>query len=74
MDDFFGYGTSTYDVLALSGALMTSREAFTQLGGLDSELGELALGREQGGVGLLDGGWVAAGHRPRIRGERLTEQ
>ena len=43
MDDFFGYGTSAYDVLGLSGALMTSRQAFARLGGLNPELGELAL-------------------------------
>ncbi|MGO9898398.1 MAG: glycosyltransferase family 2 protein [Solirubrobacteraceae bacterium] len=43
MDDYFGFGTSVYNVSALSGALATRREIFEQLGGLQQELGDLAL-------------------------------
>jgi hypothetical protein len=43
MDHFFGYGTSVYNVSAVSGMLATSRETFRQLGGLDPQCRELAL-------------------------------
>jgi hypothetical protein len=43
MDHFFGYGTSVYNVSALSGALATCREIYEQLGGLDPRFRELAL-------------------------------
>jgi hypothetical protein len=43
MDHFFGYGTSVYNVLALSGVVMTRRTSFAKAGGLDPTLGELAL-------------------------------
>ncbi len=43
MDDFFGYGTSVYNVAALSGTVITSRTRYERLGGLDPEYGELAL-------------------------------
>ena len=35
MDNFFGYGTSVYNVSAVSGVLATGRETYQQLGGLD---------------------------------------
>ncbi len=43
MDNFFGYGTSVYNVSAVSGVLATRRDTYRQLGGLDPELGEPAL-------------------------------
>ena len=43
MDHFFGYGTSVYNVSAVSGILATPRETYAQLGGLDPTLRELAL-------------------------------
>ena len=42
MDDFFGYGTSVYNVSAVSGVLATSRAIYHQLGGLNPQLGDLA--------------------------------
>ena len=38
MDDLFGYGTSVYNVSAVSGVLATPRDTYQQLGGLDPEL------------------------------------
>ena len=43
MDNFFGYGTSVYNVSAVSGVLATRRDAYEQLGGLNPEFRELAL-------------------------------
>jgi GT2 family glycosyltransferase len=43
MDRFFGYGTSVYNLSAVSGILATSRETFDELGGLDPAYGELSL-------------------------------
>jgi GT2 family glycosyltransferase len=43
MDDFFGYGTSVYNVAAVSGMLATSRTAYEQLDGLRPEYGPLSL-------------------------------
>jgi len=43
MDKFFGYGTSVYNVSAVSGALATRREIYQKLGGLNPQVGELAL-------------------------------
>jgi GT2 family glycosyltransferase len=43
MDDFFGFGTSVYNVSAVSGVLATRRETYEQLGGLDPGFKELAL-------------------------------
>ncbi len=43
MDELFGYGTSVYNVSAVSGILATRRETYHQLGGLDPAYGELAL-------------------------------
>jgi GT2 family glycosyltransferase len=43
MDHFFGYGTSVYNVSAVSGMLATPRETYRQLGGLHAEFRELAL-------------------------------
>jgi O-antigen biosynthesis protein len=43
MDNLFGYGTSVYNVSAVSGVLATSRETYEELGGLDPRLEELAL-------------------------------
>jgi GT2 family glycosyltransferase len=43
MDNFFGYGTSVYNVMALSGLLTTARHTYQQLGGLDAHFGGLAL-------------------------------
>jgi hypothetical protein len=43
MDELFGYGTSVYNVSAVSGILATPRETYHQLGGLDPTYGELAL-------------------------------
>ena len=43
MDNFFGYGTSVYNVSAVSGVLATRRDTYRQLGGLDPQFGELAL-------------------------------
>jgi GT2 family glycosyltransferase len=43
MDEHFGFGTSVYNVSALSGALATRRKVFERLGGLDEELRDLAL-------------------------------
>jgi hypothetical protein len=35
MDNFFGYGTSVYNVAAVSGVLTTRRDMYQQLGGLN---------------------------------------
>ena len=43
MDDHFGYGTSVYNVRALSGMLATSAESHARTGGLRPELAELSL-------------------------------
>jgi O-antigen biosynthesis protein len=43
MDNFFGYGTSVYNVSAVSGVLATRRDTYRQLGGLNPEFRELAL-------------------------------
>jgi len=43
MDKLFGYGTSVYNVSAVSGVLATPRAAYQQLGGLDPDFGELAM-------------------------------
>ncbi len=43
MDAHFGFGTSVYNVSALSGALVTRWEIFERLGGLHLGLGDLAL-------------------------------
>ncbi len=43
MDDHFGYGTSVYNVSAVSGILVTPRATYHQLGGLDPTLADLAL-------------------------------
>jgi O-antigen biosynthesis protein len=43
MDKFFGYGTSVFNVSAVSGALATRRDTYQRLGGLDLRLLELAL-------------------------------
>ncbi len=42
MDQFFGFGTSVYNVSAVSGVVMTRRAVYQQLGGLDSQYGDLA--------------------------------
>jgi GT2 family glycosyltransferase len=41
MDDFFGYGTSVHNVSALSGAVLTPRSVYQELGGLDPTMREL---------------------------------
>ena len=43
MDHFFGYGTSVYNVSAVGGVFVTRRDSYHQLGGLNPELGDLAL-------------------------------
>jgi GT2 family glycosyltransferase len=43
MDNFFGYGTSVYNVSAVSGVVATRREIFRQLGGLNAQFGDLVL-------------------------------
>jgi len=43
MDHLFGYGTSVYNVSAVSGVLATRCDTFRRLGGLDPQFGELAL-------------------------------
>jgi glycosyltransferase involved in cell wall biosynthesis len=43
MDKFFGYGTSVFNVSAVSGILATRREVYEQLRGLDPRFRELAL-------------------------------
>jgi O-antigen biosynthesis protein len=43
MDNFFGYGTSVYNVIAVSGLLATRADIFRDLGGLDPRFGDLAL-------------------------------
>jgi GT2 family glycosyltransferase len=43
MDNFFGYGTSVYNVSAVSGALATRRDTYQWLGGLDPEFRDLVL-------------------------------
>ncbi len=43
MDNFFGYGTSVYNVSAISGMLATRRDTHQALGGLDDRFGDLAL-------------------------------
>ncbi len=43
MDNFFGYGTSVYNVSAVSGVLATRRDTYRQLGGLNPDLRDLAL-------------------------------
>ena len=43
MDELFGYGTSVYNVSAVSGILATPRTTYHDLGGLDPSYDELAL-------------------------------
>jgi len=43
MDDLFGYGTSVYNVSAVSGILATRRDTYQSLGGLDPQYNDLAL-------------------------------
>jgi GT2 family glycosyltransferase len=43
MDELFGFGTSVYNLSAVSGVLATRRGRYEDLGGLDPELGELSL-------------------------------
>ena len=43
MDNFFGYGTSVYNVSAVSGVLAARRRTYRKLGGLRPEFNELAL-------------------------------
>jgi GT2 family glycosyltransferase len=43
MDELFGYGTSVYNVSAVSGILATPRDTYHRLGGLDPTYGELTL-------------------------------
>ena len=43
MDNYFGYGTSVYNVSAVSGVLATRRETYRQLGGLNPTFCEFAL-------------------------------
>ena len=43
MDNFFGYGTSVYNVTAVSGLLLTRGDIFRDLGGLNPQFGDLAL-------------------------------
>ena len=43
MDNFFGYGTSVYNVSAVSGVLATPRDTYRRLGGLRPQFGDLAL-------------------------------
>ena len=43
MDNFFGYGTSVYNVSAVSGVLATPRQVYQRLGGLDAAFREFAL-------------------------------
>jgi GT2 family glycosyltransferase len=43
MDEFFGYGTSVYNVTAASGMLVTRRDTYTTLGGLHPHHHDLTL-------------------------------
>ncbi len=43
MDEFFGYGTSVYNVTAASGMLVTPRDTYTTLGGLHPQHRDLTL-------------------------------
>ncbi len=43
MNNFFGYGTSVYNLSAVSGVLATRRNTYQQLGGLDPQYKDLAL-------------------------------
>ncbi len=43
MDLHFGYGTSVYNVSAVSGVAITSRRVYSELGGLDRTHRDLAL-------------------------------
>jgi GT2 family glycosyltransferase len=43
MDKLFGYGTSVFNVAAVSGVLATPRETYQRLGGLNPERGDFAL-------------------------------
>jgi GT2 family glycosyltransferase len=43
MDNLFGFGTSVYNVSAVSGALATRRDTYQELGGLNPKLADLAL-------------------------------
>lgn len=43
MDLYFGYGTSVYNVSAVSGVAMTSRRAYEELNGLDIAHRDVAL-------------------------------
>jgi GT2 family glycosyltransferase len=43
MDHYFGYGTSVYNVSAVSGILATRRDTYHQIGGLDPTFKDLAL-------------------------------
>ena len=43
MDELFGYGTSVYNVSAVSGILVTPRATYRQLAGIDPQYNDLAL-------------------------------
>jgi GT2 family glycosyltransferase len=43
MDNFFGFGTSVFNVSAVSGVLATRSDTYRRLGGLDPQFGDLAL-------------------------------
>ena len=43
MDHLFGYGTSVYNLSAVSGILATRRDLYASLGGLDPEFNDYAL-------------------------------
>jgi O-antigen biosynthesis protein len=43
MDNLFGYGTSVYNVSAISGVLATRRDTYETLGGLHTQYGDLAV-------------------------------
>ncbi len=43
MDNFFGYGTSVYNVSAVSGVLITPRDTYHHLGGLNPEFKDMTL-------------------------------
>jgi hypothetical protein len=43
MDRHFGYGTSVYDVSALSGVIATRRDVYDEVGGLNTGLGDYTL-------------------------------
>jgi len=43
MDHLFGYGTSVYNLSAVSGILATRRDLYASLGGLEPEFNDYAL-------------------------------